>query len=75
MKTSYGEIVGSQPQDLYPELSESYYSVPLDTESLVNLLKHLYNTNQIELYDDILTFLKEEYSKDFSILFPEASQD
>jgi hypothetical protein len=73
MNTSYDEIVEAQPQDLYPELSESYYSIPLTPKSLIDLLNQLYNNEQYDLYEDILLFLKEEYSEDFSILFPEVT--
>lgn len=73
MNTAYSELISANLQDLYLELNETYYSIPLDPKSLFNLLNSLYSNKEYELYEDILSFLKEEYSDDFSTLFPEVN--
>jgi hypothetical protein len=66
----YPDILLAEPQDLYPELNESFYSIPLEPKQLIKILNLLYVNGEDELHSNILTFLKDEYSQDFQILFP-----
>ena len=70
MNTDYQEIVSADPQDLYPELTEDYYSIPLEPKQLVKVLELLYTNGELETHNSILEFLEEEYSKNFPIVFP-----
>ena len=65
MNTSYSEIISAEPQDLYPELTEDYYSIPLEPKQLIKVLNILDENGETEIHSSILTFLKEEYSQDF----------
>lgn len=70
MNTDYREIISAEPQDLYPELTEDYYSIPLEPKQLIKVLELLYDNGELETHSSILEFLGCEYSKDFPILFP-----
>lgn len=70
MKTDYTEILSADPVDLYPELTETFYSIPLEPKALMKVLELLYINEEYDIHQNILSFLNEEYSKDFPILFP-----
>jgi hypothetical protein len=71
MKTEYTEILNSDPLDFYPEMTETFYSIPLEMKSLVRVLELLYDNKEYSIHRDILSFLNEEYNNDFPILFPQ----
>lgn len=66
----YTDILSAEPQDIYPEMTEDYYSVPLEPKQLIKILELLYENNETEIHSSILEFLQEEYSQDFPIIFP-----
>lgn len=70
MNTTYDDVLDAEPQELHPELSEVYYSIPLEPKQLIRVLQLLYENQEVEIHSSILEFLEEEYSRDFSILFP-----
>lgn len=65
MNTDYQEIISAEPQDLYPELTEEFYLVPLEPKQLMTVLNLLYENGETETHSAILTFLEEEYSQNF----------
>jgi len=66
----YTDILSAELQDIYPEMTEDYYSVPLEPKQLIKILELLYENNETEIHSSILEFLQEEYSQDFPIIFP-----
>lgn len=69
MNTDYQEIISADPQDLYPELTEEFYSVPLEPKQLIRVLELLYENGETETHSAILEFLEEEYSQNFSLSY------
>lgn len=69
MNTNYQEIISADPQDLYPELTEEFYSVPLEPKQLIRVLELLYENGETETHSAILEFLEEEYSQNFSLSY------
>ena len=66
----YQDILSAEPQDLHPELTEEFYSIPLEPKQLIRVLDLLYENDEKEIHSSILEFLQEEYSQDFPIIFP-----
>lgn len=54
----YQEILESKKEDLYPN---EYYSVPLVMDDIMHILSLLKKDYSYKLYDEIRTFLNEEY--------------
>jgi hypothetical protein len=71
MNTSYTDILSCDMNDLYPELSEEFYTISLTPKSVLRVLDVLFSNNEYEIHDEILDFLCDEYSEDFKILFPQ----
>lgn len=69
MNTDYQEIISADPQDLYPELTEEFYSVPLEPKQLIRVLELLHENGETEAHSAILEFLEEEYSQNFSLSY------
>jgi len=69
MNTDYQEIISADPQDLYPELTEEFYSVPLEPKQLIRVLELLYENGETETHSAILEFLEEEYSQNFPLSY------
>lgn len=69
MNTDYQEIISADPQDLYPELTEEFYNIPLEPKHLMTVLNLLYENGQTEVHSAILDFLQEEYSQNFPISY------
>lgn len=66
----YTDILKAEPQDIYPEMTEDFYNIPLEPKQLMRILELLYDNEEVELHSSILEFLEEEYSQDFPIIFP-----
>lgn len=54
----YDEILKSKKEDLY---ADSYYSIPLVIEDVMHILSLLKKDYSYKLYDEIRTYLNEEY--------------
>ena len=67
---NYTDILSADLQDLHPELTEEFYSIPLEPKQLIKVLDLLYENDEKEIHSSILEFLQEEYSQDFPIIFP-----
>lgn len=58
----YEEVLKAEPQDLFPDVfTESYYSIPLDPNQLIEVLSLLRENGKTEIFNHISSFLKEEY--------------
>ena len=66
---NYIDILSAEPQDLHPEMTEEFYSIPLEPKQLIRVLDLLYENDEKEIHSSILTFLEEEFSQKLSSLF------
>jgi len=65
MNTSYQEIILAKPEDLYEDIIEQYYNIPLDLNQLVTILNLLYENNEIKIHSEIIEYIQLEYSQKF----------
>lgn len=54
----YEEVLKAKKEDLY---ADSYYSIPLVIEDVMYVLSLLKKDYNYKLYDEIRTYLNEEY--------------
>lgn len=62
MTDLYSEILKMTPSDLH---QEEYYSIPLNSNQLTDVLNLLAENGESVILADICTFLKEEYDVNY----------